>query len=424
MPTGELARKASGKPAGAPEAGEARAINIAQPLQGLRVLDLGWVAMGPYAGYLLSCLGADVIHIARPPSGDPAGVDHAAYNYGFDTLNTGKTWVAIDLQRRAGVALLKQLAARSDIVLENFRPGVSTRLGIGYDALSAANPRLVMLSASTYGERQMGAPYPGYAPVFAALAGLADLTGNADGAPTEVSTPVDFFAGAVGVLGLLAGLHRLRATGRGCHIDFSAREAILWSLAHAWGSLQAGQADLRRIGNSHPDMAPHGVYPCAGENHWLSIAVGSDAEWQCLCTCAGAALADACFATVAGRIEQRSALDTALAQWTRTQQLWALCERLQAAGVAAYPSASSEDLWNNRHLKTRGMFQPGSHGSVSTWHAAAPWAYPGQMRSPLPTTDGAAAIARVFGGILGLLPERIAELMRSGVIAQRARSGA
>ena len=407
-------------------------IGSTRPLQGLRVLDLGWVAMGPYAGYLLSCLGAEVIHVARPHGGNTAGVDNAAYNYGFDTLNTGKTWVAIDLKQRDGVDLLRQLAAHCDIVLENFRPGVSARLGIGYEVLSAANPRLVMLSASTYGERHMRAPYPGYAPVFAALSGLADLTGNADGPPTEVSTPVDFFAGSVGVLGLLAGLHRLRTTGRGCHIDFSAREAILWSLAHALGLIEAGQHAATRCGNSHPNLSPHGVYPCAGDNRWLSIAIGSDAEWQRLCACAGAGagaaahpavhLNDARLATLAGRIEHRTALDALLAQWTRGHEVWALCHRLQAAGVAATPSATSEDLWHNPHIKARGMFQPSGGGGANRWHAAAPWLYSGEARGALQTVDGAAAIDKVFGGVLGLPPAQIADMMRTGVIADRARA--
>ena len=424
--------------------------NSARPLQGLRVLDLGWVAMGPYAGYLLSCLGAEVIHVASPHTGAMAGVDKATYNYGFDTLNTGKTWVAIDLKQRAGVDLLRQLAARCDSVLENFRPGVSARLGIGYSMLSAAHPRLVMLSASTYGERHMPASYPGYAPVFAALAGLSDLTGDADGPPAEVSTPVDFFAGAVGVLGLLAGLHLLRSTGRGCHIDFSAREAVLWSLSHALGMIEAGQHAATRCGNSHPALSPHGVYPCAGDNRWLSIAIGSDGEWQRLCACVraagtsaaagagagagasadataagvGAALDDPRFATMTGRIAHRAALDALLAHWTRGHALWPLCEQLQQAGIAAYPSATSEDLWNNPHLRARGLFQPSQPGFQAdsrTWHAGAPWVTTGQARSALRTTDGATAIEQVFGGLLELPHERIAALLRVGVIAARTR---
>ena len=139
--------------------GKAEVGAIDRPLQGLRVLDFGWVAMGPYAGYTLAGLGAEVIHVGRPPEKNEVGVDPAAYNYGFDTLNTGKTWIGIDLKSKAGVELVHALAVKADIVLENFRPGVTERLGIDFARLSALNPQLVMLSASTYGQRGIeGAP--------------------------------------------------------------------------------------------------------------------------------------------------------------------------------------------------------------------------------------------------------------------------
>ncbi len=417
---------ATAKATTSPEPGGSKSTGVGRgspgrPLQGLRVLDLGWVAMGPYAGYLFSCLGAEVIHVARPRQGGQSGVDRSAYNYGFDTLNTGKTWVDIDLKRREGVGLVRSLAARCDIVLENFRPGVSDRLGVGYADLSKANPRLVMVSASTYGQRDMGGAYVGYAPVFSALAGLGYLTGYPDGPPVEVSTPVDFFAGSVGVFGVLAGLHRLAASGIGCHIDLSAREAILWSLANEMAWIQTGRRDGGRIGNAHPEMAPHGVYRCRGENRWLSIAIGSDAEWQRLCRCIGTpGLAeDARFLTLGQRLEHRVHLDELLERWTQAHDTRELSVRLQACAVAAFPSATSEDLWNDPHLQTRGVFQSRQTAGGERWYVAPPWHHPGQSKVQLDNVDGTAALHAVFSDLLGLQEDAIAALRRDGVIAAR-----
>ncbi len=395
------------------------------PLKGLRVLDLGWVAMGPYAGYLLACLGAQVIHVARPQPGGLAGADAAAYNYGFDTLNTGKTWVSIDLKHPDGAELLRTLAARCDIVLENFRPGVADRLGIGYAQLSKSNPRLVMVSASTYGRRNMAGAHVGYAPVFSALAGLANLTGHADGPPVEVSTPVDFYAGSVGVLGILAGLHRLCESGSGCHIDLAAREAVLWSLTNELAWLQEGHRDAVRQGNAHPDMAPHGVYRCRGENRWLSIAVGDDAEWRRLCGVMRMhELADDTrFVDTQSRIKHRAQLDRLLEQWTQDHDAGELCVRLQAAGVAACLSATSEDLWLDPHLQARGVFQSRQSAAGKRWYVAAPWLFADQPRQPLETISGPLAARAVFNDLLGLSQDKIDSYIRGGVVAIRQEGG-
>ena len=392
-----------------------------RPLAGLRVLDFGWVAMGPFVGYMLAGLGAEVIHIARPPPGAVAGVDLNAYNYGFDTLNTGKTWVGIDIRRPPGLELVHQLVARSDIVLNNFRPGVTRRLGIDYASLRAINPRLVMLSASTYGQSSIGGPYVGYAPVFSALGGLAALTGYPDGPPAEVSHPVDFFAGSVGVLGLLAGLHRLVVSGRGCHIDLAAREAILWSLSDAVARHQLAPGAEQRHGNGHPQMAPHGVYRCCGENRWLSLAVGSDAEWQALCASMGDPIlaGDMCLATLAGRLLHRARIDQHIERWTATRDAGALGQRLRAAGVAAYLSATSEDLCKDPHVKARDALQSWQSPTGTRWTLAAPWHYREQPRQKLETTVGAAATQAVFADLLGLSPARIGNLMDEGVISRR-----
>ncbi|MEI7784447.1 MAG: CoA transferase, partial [Betaproteobacteria bacterium] len=390
------------------------------PLAGLRVIDLGWVAMGPYAGYTLAGLGAEVIHVAKPPEGSASGLDTAAYNYGFDTLNTGKTWVGIDLKTPRGRDLLLQLVAQADVVVANFRPGVMARLGLDYEALHAANPRIVLLSASTYGERNIGGSYVGYAPVFSALAGLAHVTGYPDGPPVEVSHPVDFYAGLVGVVGVVAALHRLKTTGTGCHIDLAAREAIAWSLSHslALAQKQGGQG---RWGNGHAAMAPHGVYRCRGDNRWISIAVGDDVQWQRLCACMNneALAGDAALSQAEGRLAHGARIDAAIGQWTATQDALELTVQLQAGGVAAFASVTGEDLWNDAHLHARGVFAARTVGNAQRWYITPPWRVHGSERTQLETVVGGPAVESVFGRLLGLSPDQISALCAQGVIAQR-----
>jgi crotonobetainyl-CoA:carnitine CoA-transferase CaiB-like acyl-CoA transferase len=413
--------------AAAPPPAAPPAVQPGRPLAGLRVLDVGWVAMGPYAGFLLACLGAEVTHLGRPPDQAMAGVDRAAYNYGFDTLNTGKAWIGVDLKRPEGAALAQDLAARADVVLENFRPGVAARLGLGYAALARRNPRLVMLSASTYGEAAMEEAFVGYAPVFAALSGLAHLTGHPDGPPTEVSHPVDFLAGAIGVLGIVAGLHRLARTGLGCHLDLAAREAILWSLSHAVALAQAGPGAGGRRGNGHPGMAPHGVYRCRGENRWVAIAVGSDDEWQALRAQAGWA-EEARLATAAGRIAHAAELEARLAAWTEGQEAAPLVARLRAAGVAVSLSATGADLCADAHLRARGVFRSQAAAGGPRWHLAPPWAFSPAARQgiraapprhALQTLEGRAALQRILGEQLGLPAAQIEALEAARLVAAR-----
>jgi benzylsuccinate CoA-transferase BbsF subunit len=297
---------------------------------------------------------------------------------------------------------------------------------LGPEVLAAVNPRLVMLSASTYGEAAMDGSYVGYAPVFSALGGLAHATGYPDGPPVEVSHPVDFFCGLVGVLGIVAGLHRLAATGRGCRIDLSAREVVLWSLSDAMLAAQSAPTHRDspsegRLGNGHPEMAPHGVYRCRGENRWLSLAVGSDAQWQALCACMGEdkLAADASLADARGRCLQRDRIDAVIGHWTCMHDDQPLAARLQAAGVAAFASVTPQDLWADPHLRARGVFEYRQAGRQGRWHVAPPWRLRGAPRTPLRTVNGGEAFDAVFAGLLQKKPHEIQSLLAEGVIARR-----
>lgn len=391
------------------------------PLKGLRVLDFGWVAMGPYAGYELATLGAEVIHIAKPPPTNTSDVNVNHQNYGFDTLNTGKKWLGIDLKTPQGLKIIHQLVDQCDIVLNNFRPGVTQRLGIDFETLSAINPQLVMLSASTYGESHMSQPYVGYAPVFSALAGLAHLTGYADGPPAEVSHPVDFFAGSVGVMGLIGGLHRRQQTGTGCHIDLSAREAVLWSLTHNITQIHNNQCSEIRLGNGHPTMAPHGAYPCLGLNQWMSIAIGSDAQWQRLCQCMEdmSLCADSDLKHAMGRQRHQDRINQQVANWTSNQTIDDLWKKLQTFQIASFPTVGSEELWNDAHLHGRHVFQSRQSPTGERWYVSAPWIFNQQKRNALTTLENKAAVEDVMVHLLNQSIDEIDRWITSKVIVLR-----
>jgi benzylsuccinate CoA-transferase BbsF subunit len=391
------------------------------PLQGLRVLDFGWVAMGPYAGYELATLGAEVIHIAKPPPKHTSDVNVNHQNYGFDTLNTGKKWLGIDLKTPQGLKIIHQLVDQCDIVLNNFRPGVTQRLGIDFETLSAINPQLVMLSASTYGESHISQPYVGYAPVFSALAGLAHLTGYADGPPAEISHPVDFFAGSVGVMGLIGGLHRRQQTGTGCHIDLSAREAVLWSLTHCVTQIHNNQSSEIRLGNGHPTMAPHGAYPCLGLNQWMSIAIGSDAQWQRLCQCMEdlSLCADSDLKHATGRQRHQERINQRIANWTSNQTIDDLWKKLQTFKIASFPTVGSEELWNDAHLHDRQVFQSRQSPTGERWYVSAPWIFNQQKRDSLITIENKAAVEDVLVHLLNQSSDEIDRWIESKVVVLR-----
>ena len=389
---------------------------VSGPLSGLRVVELTWVAMGPYAGHLLASLGAEVIQVGQL---EPESVSAAPRWY--DELNIGKTCIGIDVKSDEGLDLMKQLLIRADVFIENFRPGVVERLGLSYEELSPTNPGLIMISTAAVGRKRTDGNYAGYAPIFSALAGLAHLTGDSDAPPTEIRHPADLTGGAVAVLGILAGVARRRKVGRGCYIDLSAREAVLWTLTAHFLGVQAGMETDSRRGNGHRWMAPHGVYRCKGENCWISIAIGSDGEWEKLCAVMSQPdlRSNARYAKSADRHLHRDELDRIIEMWTQDCESNELTVKLQAAGVAAFPSSTNRDLWNSQHLQGRGIFERVDGRNRQRWIARAPWVFTGSTRRHPPTVLGMDAVTYVFGDLMGLPSDQIEALRVKRVIGPR-----
>lgn len=393
-------------------------------LQGVRVLDFSWAAAGPYATELLGFMGAEVIKVEsrhRPDLSRRSFYQSAPLDASseFNDLNLNKRSLSLNLRTPEAIALVKRLVVHCDVVLENFRPGVMRRLGLDYDTLQAINPAVIMASSSANGGTGPESAYAGYAGVFNALSGAGHLTGYADGPPTEMRISMDLRVGMSLCFAVLAALWERRRSGEGQHIDMSAREAITCLTGDALMHYTLNGESPERCGNADEVLAPHGCYRCQGEDRWVTIAVGSDREWQSLCREAGHPewQRDPRFADAASRVRHASILDEALNAWTESQTPEAVTTRLQQAGVAAYPSMDSAMLSNSAHLRQRGVFVTVEHAQLGEQTVLGPpWRSlntPSQAERPGPLLgEHTAAILR---DLLGLLDTEIATLEADGV---------
>lgn len=346
------------------------------PLSGVRVADLSWVLAGPHASMTLGLLGADVIKIessTRPdsarmmeaiPGVTQGGVEASA---GFVSVNMNKRSVTLNLKEERGRDLARKIFLNSDIVLDNFAPGAMARLGFDHDQLLKSRPDLICASVSTYGSSGPKSHYVGYAPLFNALSGMGHMVGYPDMPPGEIRAGADLRAGAMCALAIVAALESRCETGRGMSVDVSATEVLSGAIAEEFVRAQwDGDWHPRREGNRMPDAAPHSCYPCSGEDNWLSIAIRDDSEWEKLCTIAGQPewSKDPRFETFSLRLEHEAALDEAIGGWTISHDAWELTRQLQAAGIAAFPSANALHLDRDEHLRTRAIWEQVHHPRI------------------------------------------------------------
>ncbi len=327
---------------------------MTKPLHGIRIADFTVHNAGPFCTHLLSQLGAEIVKIESAMRPDAFRKPHPVYGRmgpaTFDQVSSTKLSVRINLKKPEGAELAKRIVSVSDVAAESFRPKVMDRLGLGFEVLKAVKPDLVMLSVSSCGQSGPDSHFAGYAPLFGAWGGLGELTGYEDGPPVEIRHVMDHTVGMNAAVAVMAALHRKRRTGEGSHVDVAARE-VAASLVGDALLLSAAGGEPRRIGNAHPRMAPHGVYPAAGEDRWVSIAVANDAEWQALAGLIGCE--DTRFASEAGRRENVQDLDRVLAGWTAARDANEAALELQQAGIAAHASWTTPELAADPHLQER-----------------------------------------------------------------------
>jgi crotonobetainyl-CoA:carnitine CoA-transferase CaiB-like acyl-CoA transferase len=352
------------------------------PLSGIRVLDFSWVIAGPTTTRYLAAMGAEVIKI-EAPAGDPGRATelHAV-------LGQAKKSVVLDLKKPEALELARGLAAKSDILIENYATGVMDRLGLGAEALKAINPDLIYISASGMGRTGPEAKAVAYGTLLQCYAGFAGLNRHPDKAPRVGLAWLDPMCGLMLAFIAAAALwHRQRAGGV-ARVDFSMIEAMLWTMAEPLLATQLG-APPKPMGNASASHVVHGVWRCAGDDDWISIVARTEAERQAL----------------SGIVP--GATDEALSAWAASRSAAAAAETLVKAGIPAAALARTGDLAKSPHLAARGFWEGRLPGLP--WRASF-----GCATGPAP--DLGADTDDVLAQVLGLSPERIAELRTSGAL--------
>jgi crotonobetainyl-CoA:carnitine CoA-transferase CaiB-like acyl-CoA transferase len=403
------------------------------PLTGYRVLELGNLIAAPYAGRIFAEFGAEVIKVERPRGGDelrkwrlPRG-DTSMF---FLLQGRNKKSVTLDLRTPEGQQLARDLVGRSDVVLENFRPGTLEGWGLDYDALRAVNPGVILVRISGYGQTGPYRDRPGFANVAEALGGLRHLTGYPDRPPVRAGISLgDSLAGLFGVVGaLLALLHRERSGatpggGAGQVVDVALYEAVFAMLESTVPEYDAYGTIRQRTGNTLPGIAPSNIYPCR-EEKWIVIGANADALFKRLMVAIGRPdLADdPRFADNPSRSREADFLDGVIGAWTARHTLDEAMAVLNAAGVPAGPIYAADDIVADPHFQSRAMFEahevaitPDDRRTVR-FPAIVPKlsATPGEAHSLGPALGE--HNAEVYGELLGLDASRIAALREAGVI--------
>ena len=345
--------------------------NMQSALQGIRVIDFGHVLAGPWCTMQLASLGAEVIKVetrARPDEQraqhGKGAVDNLEANSNFFEINLGKKSVSINLSTAEGKELARKLVSTADIVLENMRPGVMTKLGLDYDELIKVKPDLIMLSLSGFGATGPLRRYAAYNPCFTSVGGTSHLTGYAEKKPnTMTNSGGDARAGTAAVFATLVALKFRQETGKGQYIDSSSSEVINSMIGDQMMDYAMNRRSPKRHGNSDKVMAPHSVYRCCGTDEWVSIAIGSETEWQGLVRAIGnpAWALEPEFATMNARKANEERLNSLISEWTAEKNYIEAMNLLQAEGVAATPSFKAEDLFSDPHVLARGQVQEVNH---------------------------------------------------------------
>jgi crotonobetainyl-CoA:carnitine CoA-transferase CaiB-like acyl-CoA transferase len=396
------------------------------PLSGLRVLELARILAGPWAGQVLSDLGADVIKVERTDAGDDTrdwgppfveGKDDATIGAAyFHCANRGKRSIELDFQTVEGRKLVKKLAARSDVLIENFKVGGLAKFGLDYKSLAPQCPRLVYCSITGFGQTGPYAARAGYDLMAQGMGGLMDITGMADGDPTRIGIPVsDIFTGVYSVVGILAALSQRERTGRGAYVDMSLFDSTVGVLSsQALNYLVSGKIP-QRIGNALANIVPYQVFEVADGQ--VIIATGNDNQFTKLCEVLGASeiASNPAYKDNAGRVANREKVIAELAARTTKMRRRDLLEKLEAAQVPAGPINNLEQVFNDPQVKHAGMQLALKSGS------ARDGVIPG-VRTPI-IIDGIAMASDKPAPLLGQHTQEILGEIGENEIARTSQAG-
>ena len=380
-------------------------MTTSRALDGIRVIDMTQVMAGPFCCMLLGDMGADVIKV-EPPGGDTTR--HVEFSLGpgvsapFLAVNRNKRGITLDLKRPEAVAVLKRLVATADVLVENYRPGVTGRLGIDYETLRALNRRLIYCSISGFGQTGPYANRGGYDLIAQGMSGIMSATGSPDGPPVKVGVPVtDLGAGLFGVVGILCALRARRVTGRGQRVDTSLFEAGLalsaWEATEYW---YTGQIP-KRLGTAHRLNAPYQAFR-ARDGHF-TVGAANSRLWPRFCQLLGLdrLVEDARFATVGDRVKNQRELERLIEEVTVKHSRAHWLEQCDAAGIPAGPIYSVPEALADPHARERGMVQEYDYPGVGRVKALG---NPVKLsRSPARLDKGAPHLGEDNDAVLGEL---------------------
>ena len=390
----------------------------AGPLSGIRVVEMTLMVAGPSCGLGLSHLGAEVIKIESSALVDSTRGRDA---WTWSSLNGGRLGAAVNLKHPESIALLKQLLATTDVLFYNMRQMALDRLGLDPETLlREVNPRLIIMSMSGEGTTGPRRDYSGVATTFVGMSGIAHLSGFKGTPPFELIYWPDIEFADWGVLSVLSALLEREQTGKGMYLDLAANEALSWYTGETFMDVAMNGRNAERD-DPWPPSVIQGCYRTAGEERFISIAIGTDAEWQLLCGAMGREdlAADPRFATATGRRAHQPELDDCINEFTSPRENIGLAEDLQGMGIAAIPTFNGEELYSLPHLWERNAFQTVVHpitGQSVTLSGPA-WTFsetPAAVRAPGPLLGEHNNY--VFGEILGLPQTEIDRLTEAGAL--------
>ncbi len=399
--------QAPGTPFGlsvAPSNRRQRAPTGPMPLSGVRVLDFSWVIAGPTTTRYLAAMGADVVKVEAPGGGDPGRGSEL-----HTVLGQAKKAIVLDLKKPEALEIARALAAKSDILIENYASGVMDRLGLGAEALKAINPDLIYISASGMGRTGPDSQAVAYGTLLQCYAGFAGLNRHPGVAPRIGFAWLDPMCGLMLAFVAAAALWHRRHAGGVARVDFSMIEAMLWTMAEPLLATQLGEP-VKPAGNTSTRYAPHGAWRCAGDDNWVGVVVRTQAEWRTLCDLvpglSGMAALD-----LAERRAEEHAIGAAMTAWAAQRPASAAARMLLDAGIPAAALARSEDLLKSPHLAARAFWDGHDSGVLP----GLPWrASFGRTIGPAPRMGE--HTNEVLASILGLSRKRIAELRSSGAL--------
>ena len=397
------------------------------PLEGLRVINFGWVWAAPVLGHTLGDMGAEVIKVETRNRPDITRMlpktMHDLPNeslYSHTTLRN-QLGVTIDLATPKGAELARELVKSADVVIENFSPKVMRGYGLTYETIRKLRPDVVMISLSAAGQTGPLAEITTFGSIIGSMAGLHAHQGYiGDEKPSRSGTSIpDPVMGVLGAFAVLAGLRYRAKTGLGQYVDLSQWEACATLVG---GPLMDGILNQRTQlprGNRDEVMAPHGVYPCRGDDLWVTIAVKTEDEWRALCEAMSMPelASDERFRDPLRRHMNHDELDRVIDEWTSTQVNYDVASSLQARGIAAFPSLNDVEVFEDEHLEARGDWVEVEHRLGNEVIYGVPWKLsktPGSVRraAPVMGQDN----QRVFGGLLGLPESEVSALEESRVL--------